>query len=639
MIDFSESMLRDKLKEPLHHFLGPRISENATIGLCTSEKEVIFMKEKYGSGIDVLIALTPQAIYQCYVMKIPYYKIEDFFDVNFFVIADEWMLKIEKKWIDEIDSYLMKNFTPFEKYDFKPGFLYFFFLKVMYDMVFRAAIGLAHLLLSCKPERIVYFGSDKFSIPDTLFFNESVYKIILPAFAKTYDVTLEPLSPIEKKTVEIFKKEKFLRILKQIVKKMINAAGKREIEFRKPYILYKPGYDVDFVIKFSDEFFFKNFSVIFPFISKLKIESGLVFPSYEIWGKIRSEKFFKDPFVWFGVDLFTSVEKHLYYWMTKIIPEMWIAFLKLNKFLMFHRPQCVFLFAPVEIKDFALIQSSRCLKIPVIFYQHGGFEGYCEYTVYDMTDLRQCDYRFVYGQGVANYFNYRKSLYTEKMAHIIPVGSAKIDALKNKKVNKEKIYEHLGIEKSKKIIFYIPTSYQYHWYMSREAYLGCMYFEMLVEISKLFSEFPDVQFIYKPFPESPPDPAVEIFQRHCPNCKITREYSVYEIASISDGIVVDLPSTALLEVLLTDKPIIVFSDKRFICLLAEAKEILSKRAIIEEEITGFFNSLRQFVSSDLKILKNYDRTFLREYGTFLDDGKSAERALKKIKEITGKQNA
>jgi len=39
------------------------------------------------------------------------------------------------------------------------------------------------------------------------------------------------------------------------------------------------------------------------------------------------------------------------------------------------------------------------------------------------------------------------------------------------------------------------------------------------------------------------------------------------------------------------------------------------------------------------ILENYDRTFLREYGTFLDDGKSAERALKKIKEITGKQNA
>jgi hypothetical protein len=163
-----------------------------------------------------------------------------------------------------------------------------------------------------------------------------------------------------------------------------------------------------------------------------------------------------------------------------------------------------------------------------------------------------------------------------------------------------------------------------------------MYFEMLVEISRLFSEFPDVQFIYKPFPELPPDPAVKIFKQNCPNCKITSEYLVYEIALISDGIVVDFPSTALLEVLLTDKPVIVFSDKRFICLLAEAREILSKRAVVEEEITGFFNSLRQFISSDLKILKNSDRSFLKAYGTFLDDGKSAERVLEKIKEITGK---
>ncbi|MGB9643268.1 MAG: hypothetical protein ACPL3Q_08755, partial [Candidatus Ratteibacteria bacterium] len=573
-----------------------KLAKNSRVGICITEQEVNNLLEKSNLQIEVFICFSPQATAACKLKNLPYFHIEEFYDSEIFLILDETMLQYQKNFFVHLDSFFQEKIEEFKHFDFTPAQDYSFFLKVLCDMVFRACVSLSNLMIAPGLSHVYFFPSTKEKIDSTLFIGLDVYRKCLPAFCENYGIkyTICEFSRTERNYIENPVRQ-FLLTCRRKLKNFVS----RLKAYHSHYVVFKSGYDVDDVI----EIFRKN---RFPVVTlesitdrrKTKSEFKKILNKLQPLKKDVFDIFQRNNFfTWTGVDCFSVIFPYLNFWYEVVIPEMYASFIVSRDLFKRRRPSAIFLFSPWEVHDFGVLHAAKNLSIPRILYQHGGFEGICEYTCYDITELRQCDFRFVYGKGVANYFNERKNKVHGKSAKLVPVGSARLDRLRIKTHDEKRIREKIGIPDGKTIVCYIPTSYQYHWYICREAYLSCSYFEFLYKLCDIFSKFPGIQFVYKPFPESPEDPMVKILASQVKNCRVVKDISVPEIISLSNAAIIDIPSTALLEALLTSIPLLVFADSRFITLLDKARQLLEKRAIVAEKPEDFYSRLIEFLSS------------------------------------------
>lgn len=651
--DYAECLPQAKLEHPYNGWTSPSLPIDPTLALCETEAEVIHIAQEARLKINALIALTPQAACQCHLMGLPYYKIEDFFDVTAFCAADEPMLLLQSRWSDKVDDFLWKTIPDFQKYGFRPAGHYFFFLKIISDMLFRAAFGLAHLFLSSRPKQVIYFvanGTDV--VHETLFFNESVYRLILPACAKEDDVALTPLPPLLRPTRPVASGLGLSRFLRSAlplpmieILRRVKRGGLSDLlqlqswRTESPTIVFTSmNGDIGFVMEAAQK---KGLGgklladVVKHFQPTHEVSTDLISNLMaDLWPQINAQPFFGGPFQWIGVDLRSAAETRLRFWWHTVIPAMWQTLLQSRAYFEVHRPGAVLLSSPWEPEDHGVLQAARSLGIPTVTYQHGGFEGNCEYTTYDMTDLRHTDYRLVYGDGIAAYLRKRIERCVEVRAQIVTVGSARLDALRQAPDKRTNIRRRLGIAPVEQLIAYLPTAYQYNWYMARQAYLGVPYFTLLTQVIEMLREFSRLRFVYKPFPELPLDPVTRVIEARCPNCHVVTDISVPELLKACDAFIIDIPSTGLLEALLTNKSMLVFSDSRFIALRQEARVLLQKRVTLSETPKDYLEQLRLFLSrGSFQELENVDREFLRAYGTHLDDGCSAQRAVNALQEI------
>lgn len=653
-IDYLKCLPQAKLEHPYNGWNSPSLPVDPTLALCETELEVIHIAQETESKIDALIALTPQAACQCYLMGLPYYKIEDFFDVTAFCAADEAMLSLQSRWSDKVDAFSWKANPDFQKYGFRPAGHYFFFLKIVSDMLFRAAFGLAHLFISSQPKRVLYFiPGETDVVSKKLFFNGPVYHRILPACAKEYDVTLMPLPPCTKghdatmparPIASSLRLGWLLRVLPPqlfYLLRLVKYEGCSGVLFgraRTPTIVFEGAYDIHPVMELAKKSGIRSKlleGIVKHFSPTHQALANSISPLLaDLWPQINDQPFFGEPFQWVGVNLRAAAETRLRYWWHVIIPIIWQTLLQSRAYFKVHRPQTVVFSSPREPEHYGVLQAARSLGIPTITYQHGGFEGNCEYTTYDMTVLRHADYRLVYGDGTASYFRERIEQRVETCAQIVTVGSTRLDALKLIPDKRNYIRRRLGIALAEPLVAYLPTNYQYNWYMARADYLGVPYFELLTKVVEIFREFSHLHFVYKPFPELPLDPILKVIAARSPNCRVVTDFPAPLLLRACDAFIIDIPSTGLLEVLLTNKPMLVFSDSRFIVLRPEARMLLHKRVTLSETPEDYLKQLRLFLSrGNFQELENADREFLRAYGTHLDNGRSAERALKAILEI------
>lgn len=654
----TECLPKHKLDCPYQDWVAPTLPKNPILALCETEQDVHYFSQPTSAKIDKIIALTPQAAAHCILTDTPYLKIEDFFDVKAFWYGDEPMLALQSHWAESLDAYLADVYQPFRAVGFQSAGAVFFFLKVVIDMLFRSAFGLSHLLIT-RPKKLYYFPNQVTddTIDETLFFKDSLYRQLLPLFAATYDVSIEPLCLLTKKRriwgslnaahqntlkslLISWLPPKLIRQLRQAKEFDFTELFKANHYENGPILLYQSGYDVSITAKYAHKmgFHIQSLKEILPTELKYSGEmSDITLSLAKAWEQICQSPFFREPFYWCGVDMFSVAESRLRYWWHTLTPQLWGMFSQACGRFEKTRPDIVVVYSPWNLQHHAVLQAARMLSIPTVTYQHGGFEGNCEYTTYDMTDMHQSDYRLVYGEGNAAYFQERKSYSNKQLAKIIPVGSSRLDALRatlEMGKDRSRMRRQLQITDSDILISYLPTSYQYNWYMSREAYLGVPYLELLFQVVNVFRAFPQLQFIYKSFPENPLDPMSKIIATCCPNCQFVSDIPMTLLLQASDAFILDMPSTALLETLLTDKPILMFSDKRFIALRPEARTLLRKRVILTETPNDFMQQLRLFLSQGkFEKLEYADREFLRAYGTFNDDGNSAWRAVAALNEI------
>ena len=128
----------------------------------------------------------------------------------------------------------------------------------------------------------------------------------------------------------------------------------------------------------------------------------------------------------------------------------------------------------------------------------------------------------------------------------------------------------------------------------------------------------------------------EFIQKTIPDAIIVENRKLTEVMWDVDGIIVDLPSTALLEVLLTDKPILAYVDKAAIQMLESAKQLLRKRAILPETAEEFVAEVEKFLAgNELEDICYTNDEFLLAYGTHSNNGQPVSRIASTISKILG----
>ncbi|MDA2936664.1 hypothetical protein MYX75_00155 [Acidobacteria bacterium AH-259-A15] len=611
--------------------------------------------------IDCFIAITPDAAWELQERKISFQKCEDFYDESDLTGHSERILNLEEKWTRWVDGYLQRLVPEFQELDFRPAHSYFYFLKILIDELFMVSFIIEHILSSRTSDLIFFKTSRNSDINSDLIFRESLYSQILPLFATKYKVETMGLDyPFDKRDPVCLDRRQEPQLLERLREVGRSLAPRSLLEQRrlikrhgwKEFLGLITGPSCDRTVLVVHDAYdispldlearrrglcFEVWSEVVR-RSNVRLEGTADFASQlsSIWDSLVEETFFWTPFKYSDVDLRPVAEPRLSFWWRNVIPKMWMVFIHARQVLKDSRPSVVLAPWANRWREATVLQAARSLRIPTVVYQHGGFGGNCEYPLWEFTDLAQADYMFFYGSGTADYYRERIGRFKERRAEPVVVGSSRLDALRNSRRNLlgGRLMD-LFDGPRRPIVLYVPDMLKgYRRCLSYGEYPDVSYFELQLDMIELFREYPNIYFVYKVFPgEKNPISTAKV--KVSSNCRVTYDILLPQLIWVADLVIFDIPSTGLLEGLLTRNKIIVYADKRSIRMTSQAKKLLRRRAILAESPADYLNKVRQVLTSgdfSKEPLSNND--FLKAYGTHLNDGRSIERAVEALYKIS-----
>ena len=274
--------------------------------------------------------------------------------------------------------------------------------------------------------------------------------------------------------------------------------------------------------------------------------------------------------------------------------------------------------SPVTATDYAWLAGAQDLGIPTFSVQHGGFEGNCAYSLYIGTDLNWTDYRLVYGPGTQRYLSNLSKTAPQPLGEPIVTGSPRLERVWKHFSATESTYKNTTQRDKAPTneFLYIATSYQYRWYAAQQSYFSTDYFNFLHDVVRALSHFDGAPIRYRAFPESPEDPVSPLI-RASKSGVIVEDISrpLLDSYAHASAFIIDIPSTALLEILPLKRPVLLLADARCIELHEEARMALRQRVWLAESQSDFLRYLPKFLAEPFDPdIDLSDNSFVNLYG-------------------------
>ncbi len=591
-----------------------------------------------------IIALSPFAMYELDKNKINYEFPDDFYD-NFKLY--ELGISNYKKTEDIcklMDKYILEYYPIVKEYNITPAFFSFYYIKILYDSVTIKLYQLMQIIKYKKPELIIAYN-DNFSETENhiLFSNyESIYSKLLQLNSSiNVDLLPYPEPFISKKS---YSKVSFANKINFFLKNnpaLFDLASKIKKEGLKsfftnaniPMIIFGGGYNWDIcsatfgkeslgpIIRVSDD----------PAYWENELEKDELLDG--LWEKIKLDPKFRSHFIFENIDFFPVIEPKLKYFIQKA-PLICVNTYSKTKKLIKKSGTKAILFSVLStpISKCAAVAAHNC-GIPVINWQHGAY-GYMNQPMMPYNDMYEVDNLFVFGEGVKRKYDNE----TGKKTKIIPIGSAHLDELG--KIIKLSQKAKSKIEKS----LYVTTNfYQNNLYVAMPPFFSDNLFWLTQKkiadvLGKNKSQNHTIKIHDNINYKQTPLVAYSSNMQYKNLNFIRTKPTFSELIPNTDLIIIDWPSTTLLQSLTSNKPIFVFGGHFKID--ENAKKLLKRRVYFSEDLDLFTNQLDEFLKNgsvkNYKIdLKNHD--FLKEYGTYLDDMSSTKRAVDFLKNLTDKR--
>lgn len=621
---------------------------------------------------NILVALTPEADYAAEKLKLEYKTIEDFYlDPELMELGIQNLAKVSE-FCAELDRRLFQALKDIPEAQAISTHDDFYDLKRLFDALLHRTFTLISAVTKISPELIVYFDCPsfkrdiKFDIEHNLLISR-----ILPIIAKNLSI----------KTV-VLPGHKISEDLHSLVKALKHTLINQLSKFPRARILISELIKIrkrllfnEDIKPFSDVLSLNKNSMTLIGDSNSPFDDGRVIRKWidsdtgnfvtlgqimEI-GKnsIRKESYhlyataskactnaweqidcntIRDFFQIAGIDLYPLVKSFLKDYICSTVPTRIVAARKLRIGL--RQIQQGVIIGPSVLGQTANI--ARQAGISTVAFQHGGAYGYLDVPVAE-HELLGTDYFFCYGPGVAEF--YEKP---SPSAHLssdvprpipIPIGSPSLDTLKQRKRNPKSKNPKNGKEKT---VVYVTTNlggdrryFNYH------MYPDIWFWQLQQRVIETCTKYQNIRLIVKLYPQKgirkdlAHNPIRDWLKDvSLPNCEALENSPFTDLLSFGDLFIMDALATTLLEALTTTKPIITFSDRRWVKLQPEAGKLLRKRIILSDSREQFIKDIRIFLEQpQWELPEPVNDEFLKAYGTYLNNGQSSERAVRALVNI------
>ena len=357
------------------------------------------------------------------------------------------------------------------------------------------------------------------------------------------------------------------------------------------------------------------------------------------WRAVQSDAEFRALFVIDDVDLWPVVREAVQAFVIERIPNYAREVILFARGLQDIGP-AVFL-SVVSLGVWELYANvARGLGIPAVSLQHGGTFGYTELPIVEHTDLYSPAYFLVYGTGTVAGLEER-----DLHAHCLPgspraqpvaVGSPALDSVKQQYRRVASVQSISKAGANRRAMYVTNTLLGDLRYFSYHLYPDIAYWRLQRQVVELCSRFPGIELILKLYPRDWLSSPLEqwVKKQGFRNCRIIRETPFSGVLPQTDLFILDYPTTTLLEALVTEKPVIVLADRSYYRLRPFAVQSLRKRAILSETPEQFLHDIAEVLKQDdWSFHQEINDKFLCAYGTHLNDGRSAERAVQLLTEV------
>ena len=280
-------------------------------------------------------------------------------------------------------------------------------------------------------------------------------------------------------------------------------------------------------------------------------------------------------------------------------------------------------------------QAAQAQKIPFISFQHGGAYGYVETEWIKLSDLR-ADFYAGFGATGCSYLN-DLSRSGNCNTKAFPLGWYYGKKIADKTVSNQSLVNRINQTSPTKIL-YIPTGLIGNMrYGPNHDLDDTEYCIKQIDIIETILQIPNVELTVKIHPKDlNPNPIPGwINEKNNPRLKFATVGKLTEILEGMDLAILDVPTTALIEIFATGTPLI-YLDLGVMKWVDKAEKLFRKTTPWIEMKTGWQENLTKTTSEALKTrtLNPYLNPFLAEYASlYYEPQVFWEKISKHVKDI------
>jgi hypothetical protein len=638
-----------------------------TLAICDhpASVDLLLRSENDHRPIDHWLALTPPTAVALSSRGLDYLIPDDFFEEADLQGDLDARLQLQAEWARWVDGYLQARIPEFRREELSPALAFFYQYKTFFDRLRVQRFGLAAVLSAYRPATVLWVSTYAAIMPERHLIGAHYVDLVLPALARELGIELRIFQDraatsgtaswkgLAASTWGAVKKCHAPKLVKRTWRRYQGwnmAPQRREISKgldlppSAKVLVLQDVYDIPYVLP---QLLAAGVELIYPQLGSLKgeipksQEGRLQQDLQDAWQEIiREERF------WAPLEGWQPGREIAGSWLHGIwhqaFLEYWRGYKRSMDYLARDAYHAVLVASTHGLDPYetgiGFLAAARKQGIPIFTSLHGTLPGYCHQPVQVFWDMPFSDYHFVYGPAVAEYMNKEARRYPFRFATALAGGSMRLDACgQAQDPGKAARLRHklAGVE-ARPLILYIPNFLLYFRRLSGDSCACMPYFELQRQIVETFAQFTQIRWVYRSFPSQWTDLVPKLAKSRLPDLIIAtqRHYRLTELMGAVDGIILDYPATPLGEVLLTKKPIVMFSDRRYYKMLPEAKNLLEKRVRVAETPTEYLAIIRQFLADgDFKEIESPDNEFLRRYITDSHEGRVANDIAGKILQV------
>jgi hypothetical protein len=398
----------------------------------------------------------------------------------------------------------------------------------------------------------------------------------------------------------------------------------------KPLLLYGGGYNWDHSAKDLKKM--KASPIVRSFLNQARWSGSISQEEKEhlliVWTELKESESFHNFFELLKIDFFPMIEERIRFIVERVTHACIKEFEEAQRKLKSKKIHALIASTFTSFSAHTFSRAANSLNIPIISWQHGAY-GYFNQPMIAYNDLMSSEVHLVLGKGVSEKYSPQAK---EFKCKIVPIGSATLDSmLQNKSTNN---YKKVSGENN---VLYITTNfYQNNLYISfsppfSDNHLWITQKTIIETISRNDGYNLTVKLHPSTFYREPPLKKYSKEEKLKKCAFIGDEIRLIELIYSSDLIVLDFPSTTLLQALTTKNPIFLYAGHLEID--KKALGMLKKRVYCFDNLQDLAQSLDKFLKKQqIGHIDLGNTEFLEHYGVHKLDGKSGERAATIVKE-------